>query len=305
MRQALGNSLNIPAVKMLKLNGIEAMMATASAMGISTWDDPSRYGLSLTLGGGEVMMTDMATAFGVFANEGYRIDLHPILEVKDSKGKVIEKYNPPLSPILGKKVIPDGVAFIISDILRDNNARLLAFGPRSQLYFGDAPVAVKTGTTNDYKDNWTIGYTQDTLVSVWVGNNDNTAMSGVVSGVTGAAPIFHDIMEQLLVKRPPKDPVKPASVIAKSICASSGGIAVEGVDCGGRIEYFLKGTEAKKISVIKKNVWVEKDTGAEPPEGKTDNLELKEETVLSDGTGDDYCITCAHPSPSPSPSPSP
>jgi penicillin-binding protein 1C len=299
MREALGNSLNIPAVKMLKLNGIDAMMATASAMGISTWDDPSRYGLSLTLGGGEVMMTEMATAFGTFANEGYKVDLQPILEVKNSKGKVIEKYDAPLSPVLGKKVLPEGVAFIISDILRDNNARLMAFGPRSELYFGESPVSVKTGTTNDYKDNWTIGFTQDTLVTVWVGNNDNTPMSGVVSGVTGAAPIFHDIMAELLKTRPGQEATKPPSVITRSVCAGTGSFSIEGVECKGRTEYFIIGSEPKKALVSKKNVWVDKSTNEQPPEGKTDNLELKEQTVIIDATGDEYCITCAHPSPSP------
>lgn len=305
MREALGNSLNIPAVKMLKLNGIDAMIATASAMGISTWGDPSQYGLSLTLGGGEVTMTDMATAFGVFANEGYRVDLHPILEIKDSKGKVLEKYKPPFSSIFGKKVIPEGVAYIISDILKDNNARLLEFGANSELNFGTQPVSAKTGTTNDFKDNWTIGYTPSTLVAVWVGNNDNTPMSGLVSGITGAAPIFHDIMLELLKDRPATSLPKPTSVIAKSVCSKSGEFEVAGIDCGGRTEYFIKGTEPKKALISKKNMWVVKDKNEEPPPGQTDNLELKEETVITDSTGDEYCLSCSHPTPSPSPAPSP
>ena len=107
------------------------MIATASAMGITTFNDQSRYGLSLTLGGGEVTMLDMATAFGVFANSGYKISLHPILKVIDSKGKVLEEYKPPPSPIFGKKILPEGVAFIISDILSDNQARAMTFGTNS------------------------------------------------------------------------------------------------------------------------------------------------------------------------------
>src|SRR5205814_9649201 len=118
---------------MLKLNGIPDFIATASAMGITTFKDPSNYGLSLTLGGGEVKMVDMAEAFGVLANGGYKVDLHPILEIKDKTNKVIEKYSPPPSPIFGKKVLPEGVAFIISNILSDNNARQMAFGTNSQL----------------------------------------------------------------------------------------------------------------------------------------------------------------------------
>jgi len=156
LRYALGNSLNIPAVKMLKLNGVESMVATASAMGITTFTDPQRYGLSLTLGGAEVKMVDMATAFAVFANYGYRINLHPILKVTDKNGKVLQQYNPLPSSIFGKKAIPEGVAYIISDILADNNARLLEFGDNSQLKLPGQTVSVKTGTTNDFRDNWTI-----------------------------------------------------------------------------------------------------------------------------------------------------
>jgi len=160
---------------MLKANGVEAMVATASAMGITTFIHPEDYGLSLTLGGAEVRMVDMATAFGVFANAGYRVDIEPILKVTDKNGKVLEQYIPPQSPIFGKKVLPEGVAFIISDILADNGARLLEFGDNSQLKIPGKVVSVKTGTTNDFKDNWTIGYTPSLLVAAWVGNDDNTA----------------------------------------------------------------------------------------------------------------------------------
>ena len=216
MRYALGNSLNIPAVKMLKANGIEAMIATASAMGITTFTNPQNYGLSLTLGGGEVKMIDMAEAFGVFANEGYRINLHPILKITDKNGKILEKYTPPASPIFGKKVLPDGVAFIISDILADNGARLLEFGDNSQLKIPGQTVSVKTGTTNDFKDNWTIGYTPSFLVATWVGNNDNTPMSGLVSGITGAAPIWNDIMSYLLKRQNSRSDFKTSNCYSKT-----------------------------------------------------------------------------------------
>ncbi|MGH7245449.1 MAG: transglycosylase domain-containing protein, partial [Candidatus Levyibacteriota bacterium] len=187
MRYALGNSFNIPAVKMLKANGVESMIATASAMGISTFSSAGDYGLSLTLGGGEVSMLDMTTAYGVFANAGYRIDLHPILEVQDRKGNILEQYSPPPSPIFGKKVLPSGDTFIISDILADNGARLADFGGNSALYIPNQFVPVKTGTTNDFRDNWTIGYTPNYVVAVWVGNNDNSPMSqSLASGITGA-----------------------------------------------------------------------------------------------------------------------
>ncbi len=302
MREALGNSINIPAVKMLKLNGVTDFISSASAMGITTLTDPSRYGLSLTLGGGEVMMVDMATAFGVFANGGYRVDLHPILEITNASGKTVEKYTPPPSPIFGRKVLPEGVAFIISNILADNNARTLEFGQYSQLKIDDKPVSVKTGTTNDFKDNWTIGYTPSTLVAVWVGNNDNSPMSGLVSGITGAAPIWHDIMSHLLEDRPASSPIQPSSVVGKYVCNTTGGIPAPDNSCQTKYEYFLKDS-LPKSNINKENVWTDKDTHDLPPPGKTDNIELKEQQIITDPTGDRYCLTCPHPTPAPTPTP--
>jgi len=306
MRYALGNSLNIPAVKMLKLNGISSMIATASAMGITSFTHPENYGLSLTLGGAEVRMTDMATAFGVFANSGYRIDLHPILKVTDKTGKVLEQYNPPRSPIFGKKVLPEGVAYIISDILADNGARLLEFGNNSQLKIRGQTVSVKTGTTNDYKDNWTIGYTPSFLVAAWVGNSDNTKMSGLVSGITGAAPIWNDIMSYLLKGKTPEAISRPSSVIQKQVCSDTGffpSIAQGGVSCPTRFEYFIKGTEYSSGKLSSEDVAVDKTTQNLPAKGQTDNLETKNETVYTDPTGDRYCISCPHPTPTPIPTP--
>jgi len=304
MRFALGSSLNIPAVKMLKLNGIDSMIATASAMGITTFTKPQNYGLSLTLGGAEVRMTDMATAFGVFANSGYRIDLHPILKVTDKTGKVLEEYNPPSSPIFGKKVLPEGVAYIISDILADNGARLLAFGENSELKIKGQIVSVKTGTTNDYKDNWTIGYTPSFLVAAWVGNSDNTKMSGLVSGITGAAPIWNDIMSYLLKGKTPEAISRPPSVIQKQVCSDTGffpSMAQGGVSCPTRFEYFIKGTENSSGKLSSEDVVIDKTTQDLPAKGQTDNLETKNVTIYTDPTGDKYCISCPHPTPTPSP----
>lgn len=301
MREALGSSFNIPAVKMLKLNGVSDFIASAGAMGITTFKDPSNYGLSLTLGGGEVKMTDMATAFGVLANGGYRVDLHPILEITNSNGKVIEKYTPPPSPIFGKKALPEGIAFIISHILSDNNARMRAFGPNSSLRIDDKPVSVKTGTTNDYKDNWTIGFTPSTLVVVWVGNNDNTPMSGLVSGITGAAPIWHDIMEQLLVLRPASAQVQPASVVGKYVCVTYGGVPTGDAKCSTKFEYFLKDKPMPKVNIAKENAWIDKGTQDLAKAGQTDNVEQKEVEIVTDATGDRFCLSCPHPTPSPSP----
>lgn len=307
MRQSLGNSFNIPAVKMLKANGVESMLNLAHEMGISSLDkSASDYGLSLTLGGGEVTMLDMTTAFGVFANGGYRIDLHPILEIKDSKGTVLQSYTPPQSPIFGKKVLPDGVAFIVSDILADNGARLQEFGPNSALFFRNNYVPVKTGTTNDFRDNWTIGYTPNYVVTVWVGNNDNTPMNGLASGITGAAPIFHTIMSHLLQNKPAQQPQRPANVIQVKVCTTTGLFpSTPGQEaCPTRNEYFLNGTQNKSSAKIDtENMLIDKSTNRPPlPNQQDTNVESRSESVLTDLTGDKYCLSCPPPT-TPTPTP--
>ncbi|MBU2632794.1 penicillin-binding protein [Patescibacteria group bacterium] len=305
MRFALGNSFNIPAVKMLKVNGIPAMIETSKQMGITTFKDSSKYGLSLTLGGGEVTMLEMTQAFGVFANGGYKIDLQPILKVTNRSDEVLEEYKPPKSPIFGKKVLPEGVAFIISDILADNNARLTSFGPNSKLKISNQIVSVKTGTTDDLRDNWTIGYTPSFVVASWVGNNDNTPMGGLSSGVTGAAPIWHDIITNLLINKRAESLKKPANVIQKAVCSYSGQIkeGENNSECTNRSEYFIKGTESKIFSVKNEQIWVDKDTKQVPPPGKTDNLELKDSQIITDPTGARFCISCPVPTETPKDTP--
>jgi len=304
MRFALGSSYNIPAVKMLALNGVEAMMATASAMGISTWDDPSKYGLSLTLGGGEVKMTDMTVAFGVFANQGTKIDLNPILKIIDYQGKVYQETNFEDQPPSGKQVLPPEVAYLISHILLDNNARAPAFGSSSQLVIANHAVSVKTGTTDHPqgpRDNWTIGYTPSYLVASWVGNNDNTPMNPwLVSGVTGAAPIWNKIMTNVLKDIPDEWPIKPENISGSQVCTwkqvDNQNSENPTEECQGRFEYFIKGTEKNTNNgkIEKKQIWIDKDTQKPPEPGKTDNLELQEHLVVSDGLTIDYCLDCPH-----------
>ncbi len=304
MRYALGNSINIPAVKMLKLNGVLAMTATASAMGITTFTDPDRYGLALTLGGGEVTMLEMAQAYGVLANGGYHVPLHPILKITDTRGSVLEEYNPLPTPIFGRKVLPEGVAFIISDILSDNNARLIDFGPNSLLRIPNQVVSVKTGTTNDFRDNWTIGYTPDILVATWVGNNDNSPMSTIASGITGAAPIWNSIMSSLLKDKPPHPMQRPPSVIQKKICNISGLLPQpDGTlnRCETRFEYFIKGTEPTRVDPGIQNALIDKSTNDLAKPGQKDNVEARAAYVVTDPTGVSYCLTCPHPQPSPTP----
>lgn len=305
LRESLASSLNIPAVKMLKLNTVETMMATAAAMGINTFTDPQRYGLSLTLGGGEVTMLDMTTAFGVFANKGYRIDLNPIIEVKDSRGKTLEKKKNQ-APIFGKRVLPEEVTFIISDILADNQARSMAFGTNSVLNIPGQTVSVKTGTTNDYRDNWTIGYTPKYVVTTWVGNNDNSPMGSVASGITGASPIWNEIMSFLLEDEKTTPLIPPQNAVRLNVCRQSGLFPAEGSTCDTRPDYFIKNKFPKRRDPGKTNIFVDKTTQNIPKDSKqTDNLELKEHYVITDDTGDRYCVTCAQPELSPSPTPNP
>jgi 1A family penicillin-binding protein len=305
MRESLANSLNIPAVKMLKLNTVESMMATASAMGITTFTDPERYGLSLTLGGGEVTMLDMATAFGVFANKGYRVNVNPIIEVKDANGKVLEKGNSK-SAIFGKRVLPEEVTFMISDMLADNQARAMAFGTNSVLNIPGQYVSVKTGTTNDYRDNWTVGYTPKYLVITWVGNNDNTPMGAVVSGVTGASPIWNDIMTHLLEGQKTTPLTPPKNVVRLSVCKNSGLFPAPGATCETRADYFIRNMLPKRRDPGRTAIFVDKGTQDIPSDSKqTENLEPKEQYIITDDTGDRYCLDCPRPSLTPSPTPNP
>lgn len=228
-RHALGNSINIPAVKILNQVGISNMMNLAKKMGITTWGEPSEYGLAITLGAAEVKMTDMATLYGSLANEGKRVDLNPITKVTNYRGTVLEEKS-----IKEKRALPENVAYIISNILADNNARALEFGLNSPLNIPGRTVSVKTGTTDNKRDNWTIGYTPNLLTAVWVGNNDNSPMNpALASGITGAAPIWNKIMGNLLKNQNPKDEIYavPQDLIIKS--------------CNGKNEYFVKGTEGR------------------------------------------------------------
>lgn len=309
MREALANSYNIPAVKMLKLNTTESMIRVAEKMGITTFtDDPDRYGLSLTLGGGEVTMLQMTEAFGVFANSGYRVPLQPILKIERADGEIIEEYEKPTSILSGIKAIPEGVAFIISHILQDNAARTPAFGANSPLKIPDYPVSVKTGTTNDYRDNWTIGYTPSYVASVWVGNNDNTPLRGVTSGVTGAAPIWNDIMTALLEGTDPEELKQPESVVGANICSDSGlRPQADGSPyrCPTKYEYFIKDTIPNKVDPGLTKVFIDKTTNALAAPGQTENVEERDGKIVTDPTGDTYCTTCAPPPSETSPTPAP
>ena len=226
LRIAFANSFNVPAVKTLARIGIPTMIETGKKMGITTWNEPKNYGLSITLGAAEVKMTDMAVTYGTVANFGKKVELNPLLKVTDYQQNILFEKD----GVESETVLDAGVAYIISSILSDNSARTWEFGSNSPLNIAGHVVSVKTGTTDNKRDNWTIGFTPSYLVGVWVGNNDNSPMSpNLASGITGAAPIWNKLMSNLLANVNDVPQVMPDNVIQKK--------------CGGRNEYFVRGTE--------------------------------------------------------------
>lgn len=210
MRKALAGSLNIPAVKTLYLAGLDNVLDQAHQMGITTLNDRNRYGLSLVLGGGEIKLLDLVTAYGVFANNGTLEPTTPFLKIVDAKGKTLEEYKRDKEN--KKNVLDPQIAYEISSILADNSARSFIFGSNSALAFSDRMVAAKTGTTSEYRDAWTVGYTPQIVAGVWVGNNDNTPMTAGAAGAMAAAPIWHDFMEKALEGKPTEDFAMPSGI---------------------------------------------------------------------------------------------
>lgn len=240
LREALASSYNVPAVKLLSELGVNNLIDQAEKLGITTWEDRARFGLSLTLGGGEVTMLDLASAYSVFANGGYKIEPVAILEIKDPNGEVLYRNNCVLDQLdcQTKPVLDPKVAYQITHILKDNAARTPAFGSMSSLSIPKQEVAVKTGTTNNLRDNWTIGYTSDRLVATWVGNNDNSPMSYVASGITGASPIWNKTIRLLLDETNPHFFSIPSGVVITNICATTGTLPCAGCP-SVREEVFL------------------------------------------------------------------
>lgn len=241
VRTALANSYNIPTVKLLDALSVETMLESARAMGIRSLNQSADwYGLSLTLGGGEVTLLDLTTAFQTLASNGAYLPPNAILATADSQGRPLYASEP-VAPV---QAIDPATAFLISDILSDNEARTAAFGPASPLLLS-RPAAVKTGTTTDWRDNWTIGYTRYLVTGVWAGNSDGHPMRNT-SGITGAAPIWHDFMEAIIadptllaILQAPTEPTAwtfapPANVSQRPECPP-------GVSCRNGGEFFSNG----------------------------------------------------------------
>jgi len=213
LKTALASSLNIPSVKLLNDNGVENLIDLAERMGITTWTNRSRFGLSLALGAGEVKMTELAQAYSIFANLGERVEINPVLEIDNYLGeKVYQKY------IEKSEIVEAKHAYLINNALSDDQARSPIFGANSLLNIKGKTVAVKTGTTNDLKDNWCIGWTPTYLTAVWVGNNDNTPMSWVASGISGATPIWNRVMKELLANSEDENWKVPNELHLEDVC---------------------------------------------------------------------------------------
>lgn len=230
LKTALASSLNIASVKILNENGVANMIDMAEKMGISTWKDRSRFGLSLALGSGEVKMTELAGAYTTFSQLGDRVVINPILEVDNYLGEKVYSKN-----IEKIAVTEPKYAFLINQALSDDSARAPIFGLGSKLKINGKTVAVKTGTTNNLKDNWCIGWTPEIMVSAWVGNNDSSPMSWVASGISGATPIWNRIMTTLLKDKKDTPWPIPTGVYRANVC--------------GGTEYFTDGREKDIICI--------------------------------------------------------
>jgi len=256
VRSALATSNNVAAVSVLQHVGLKAMLDQANAMGIHSLRSPDDYGLSLTLGGGEVRLLELTRAYGAFANAGERVDPYAVLEVANTRGDILFRHQPSVTK--GQVALDPRVAWLISDILSDNTARAPAFGENSVLRLS-RKAAVKTGTTQDFRDNWTVGYTPQLVTGVWVGNADGQPMAHI-SGVSGAGPIWHDFMEVAHRTLSVRWFTRPDGLVNVAVCELSGLLPTP--DCAQTHgEWFIAGTQPTGPDTWHKRVMLDVKTG--------------------------------------------
>ncbi len=252
-REALASSLNVPAVEMLHRVGIHTFIETARDLGITTFNQEDRYDLALTLGGGEVRLLDITNVFASFGRGGEYKPFYAINKIADDNGKTVFIHKEEQSkPVLGKN--SKQIAYLISNILSDPKARIPGFGEKNPLVLS-RPAAVKTGTTTDWHDNWTVGYTPDYTVGVWVGNNDNHPMKDI-TGVLGAAPIWNQFFEKFLQGKPTLQFIHPDNIKDREICTLSGKLP-DSLCPEKKQEIFIEGTEPKENSTIHKKIKID------------------------------------------------
>jgi penicillin-binding protein 1C len=254
VRQALASSLNVPAVLALDKVGIESTTSLAQRLGITSLENPQDYDLSLALGGGTISLLQLSTAYAAFANEGVFTGNYAILEIRDVDENLLytQEQTPP------QQIFDPDVTWLISDILSDDRARSLGFGLNSTLKL-DRTAAVKTGTTTNFHDNWTVGYTPDLLVGVWVGNSNYEAMQNI-TGLTGAAPIWHEIMRTVLQGKQDKPFVRPEGLVQVEVCDLSGLLSTPACP-HTKLEWFIDGTQPTEYDTFYKQVWIDTLTG--------------------------------------------
>ena len=286
LREALASSYNLIAVKVLDAIGVEAMTNLARRLGITTFDDPDRLGLAVTLGGGEVRLLELATAYAVFANGGYAIQPVAIRRVEDVDGNILLTSG----SSAGGRILDERIAYLISDILSDDLARTPSFGEGSVLKL-TRPAAVKTGTTTDFRDNWTVGYTpagsadshrgvsRGLVVGVWTGNADNEPMRDV-SGIDGAAPIWHEFVGAALKGQPAGRFFRPAGLVEVEVCAQSGLLPER--DCPHLVtELFIEGTEPTEHCTMHQRFALDRATGLRATAGTpADRITERVYTIL-------------------------
>jgi penicillin-binding protein 1C len=256
LRDALASSLNIPAVITLEHIGIERFTTTLEQFGITTLESPHDLDLSVALGGGSVSLLELTSAYATFANTGNRLQTHAIENIETTGGKLL--YQHPKFPKV--RIMDERLAWLISSILSDKDARELGFGKNTILQL-DRPAAVKTGTTTNFHDNWTVGYTPGLVVGVWVGNADNQPMRDV-TGLTGAAPIWHQFMRQVSVEVPPLDFTRPSGLVEIPVCNLSGKLPTQ-VCPYKRLEWFIDGTQPQKVDTLFHEVIIDLTNGKE------------------------------------------
>lgn len=289
LRDALGSSINIPSVKLTALVGVDSVLSQGFKMGLTslepTKETISRVGLSMALGGAEIRLLDLVTAYSAFANGGFKINSEAILKIEDGTGKVIFE-NKQVKP---SRVLDEKVAFLINSVLSDNKARLLTFGENSYLNMGNKQIAVKTGTTNDLRDNWTVGWNRDYIVGVWVGNNNNEKMKNVASGVSGAAPIWRREIVEVMKGKPEAMFDQPSGVVQREVDRISGYPAHDGF--AAYQEWFAEGSVPTAVDPIHTKIKLCKNepnklaNGVSISQGNYDEREaivIKEKDILTD-----------------------
>ena len=255
VREALASSYNIPAVVALEHIGVERFVRFVSDLGLDNLQDNAQVDLSITLGGGEVRLLDLAEAYAAFANGGYDIEPQLILSITDADGEGIYQFE---APPLNRRLVDERIAYIITDILSDNSARIPSFGVNSPLNIG-FPSAAKTGTTTDFRDNWVVGYTPDLVVGVWVGNADNAPMLDV-SGISGAGPIYNLFLRTVMRGAPHAEFEEPPGLNRIEVCRLSGLLPTE--YCHQRIsEIFIPGTEPREFDRFYQPFFVDRESG--------------------------------------------